>query len=138
MVTSSELRQVLDEVMEQIDADPDDALRLRAAAAPLSFEFTDVKLALNIAPAAAGHLRWSFAQKPGPKSRLRLRMESDFGNRLLQGRENPAIAIARGGLQTSAADPRAMLRLFPAVRPLFVRYRELVAARYPNLAVESD
>ncbi|HZA57754.1 MAG TPA: hypothetical protein VE523_01050 [Solirubrobacterales bacterium] len=137
-MSSKELRQILDEVMRSIDADPEDARRLSGAPAPLRFEFTDLRLALNIAPGATGHLRWDFAQRAKPKARIRLRMDSEVANRLLQGRENAAIAIARGRLRASAADPGAILRVFPAVLPLFSRYRELVAARYPHLAVSGD
>jgi hypothetical protein len=63
-------------------------------------------------------------------------MDSEFANRLLQGRENPAIAIARGRLRTKVDDAGAVLRFFPAVKPVFTRYREIVSDRYPHLALD--
>lgn len=138
VVSATELRSILDEVMTEIDADPDDGSRLRAAAAPLRLEFTDLKLALNISRADGGHLSWDFKQRAAAKPKLGLTMESEFANRLLQGRENPAIAIARGRLHTTVVDPGAAVRLFPAVRPLFARYRELVSEKYPHLAVGDE
>lgn len=133
--SANELRKILDEVLEAIDADPDDGPRLRAAAAPLRFEFTDLKLALNISQAANGHLHWDFAKRASEKPELTLSMNSEFGNRLLQGRENPAIAIARGRLHTKVVDAGVALRFFPAAKPLYSRYRELVAKSYPHLAL---
>lgn len=137
-MSSKELRQILDEVMRSLDEDPEDARRLSGAPSPLRFEFTDLRLALNISRAAGGHLRWNFSQRGGDPARVRLSMESDVANRLLQGCENAAIAVARGRLRASADDPAAVLRVFPAVRPLFSRYRELVADRYPHLALDAE
>ena len=137
MLSSRELRQVLDEVMRSIDEDPDAARRLSGVPAPLRFEFTDLRLAFNIAPGRGGHVDWDFAQRAGRRARVRLAMDSEVANRFLQGRENAAIAIARGRLRASAADPDAVLRVFPAVRPLLARYREVVASRYPHLAVDA-
>jgi hypothetical protein len=137
-VSAPELREILDEVMKEIDADPDDGSRLRTAAAPLRLEFTDLNLALNISRGDGGHLSWDFKKRSKAKPKLGLKMDSDVANRVLQGRENPAIAIARGRLQTTVVDPGSAVRLFPAVKPLFVRYRELVAEKYPHLAIEGE
>jgi hypothetical protein len=63
-------------------------------------------------------------------------MESAVANRVFQGRENPAIAIARGRVHTSIDDAGAALRFFPAAKSLFSRYREVVAEKYPHLAVD--
>jgi hypothetical protein len=135
--SAKELRKILDEVMRELDADPEAGARFRAAAAPLRIEFTDLRLALNVSRAdRGGHLDWNFAKRARSKPKLSLSMESGFANRLLQGRENPAIAIARGRLHTRVADAGAALRFFPAAKPLFVHYRELVAEEYPHLAVD--
>ena len=136
--SAKELREILDTVMRQIDADPDDGPRLRAAAAPLRFEFPDLKVVLNVRQADRGRhsLRWDFAKKSRDEPKLRLSMDSEFANRLLQGRENPAIAIARGRLRTTVGDAGAALRFFPAVKPLFARYRELIAEKYPHLTID--
>jgi hypothetical protein len=135
--SATELREILDAALRAVDADPDDGARLLSCAAPLRLEFTDLKLVLNLSPAESGRhfLRWDF-RRAGAHPKLRLSMDSEFGNRLFQGRENPAIAIARGRLKTKIEDVDAALSFFPAVKPLFSHYREIVAAKYPHLALD--
>jgi len=137
-LTKKELKDILDTVLRDIDRDPDDGPRLRAAAAPLRLEFPDLKLVVNVSRDDGGRhcLRWNFSQRSKTEPKLRLSMESAVANRVLQGRENPAIAIARGRLRTNVEDAGAALRFFPAAKPLFSRYREVVAEKYPHLAVD--
>ena len=136
--SSKELREILDGVLRQIDADPEQGPRLRAAAKSLQIEFRDLKLVLNVAPASeADHcLRWDFSRRSTAHPKLKLSMESEFANRFLQGRENAAIAIARGRLRTTVEDPAVALRFFPAAKPLFERYRDLIAEKYPHLSID--
>ena len=67
------MRKILDEVMKEIDADPDDGSRLRAAAAPLRLEFTDLGLALNISRADAGRLQLGLQRRAATKAKLGLK-----------------------------------------------------------------
>jgi hypothetical protein len=138
-LTKRELKEILDKVLREIDVDPDDGPRLSAAAAPLRIEFPDLELVLNVSRADSGRhcLHWDFSRRSRSQPKLRLSMESAVANRVFQGRENPAIAIARGRLRTRVDDAGAALRFFPAAKPLFARYRELVAEKYPHLAVDS-
>ena len=135
---AKELREILDTVLREIDVDPDDGPRMRGAAAPLRLEFPDLKLVVNVRRDDGGRhfLRWDFSSRSRIDPKLRISMESGVANRVFQGRENPAIAIARGRVRTKVADPGAALRFFPAAKPLFSRYRELVAAKYPHLALD--
>ena len=137
-LTKKVLKDILDTVLSEIDTDPDDGPRLRAAAAPLRIEFPDLKLVVNVSRDEGGRhcLRWNFSQRSRTHPKLRLSMESTVANRVFQGRENPAIAIARGRLRTNIEDAGAALRFFPAAKPLFSRYRQLVSEKYPHLAVE--
>jgi hypothetical protein len=137
-MSKRELKEILEAVLRDIDSDPDDGPRLSAAAAPLRIEFPDVELVLNVARAdRGGHcLRWDFSRRSQTKPKLRLSMESAVANRVFQGRENPAIAITRGRLRTRVEDAGVALRFFPAAKPLFSRYRELVSEKYPHLAVD--
>jgi hypothetical protein len=137
-LTKKELKEILNAVLREIDVDPDDGPRLSAAAAPLRIEFPDLKLVLNVSKAdGARHcLSWNFSSRAAAEPKLRLSMESAVANRVFQGRENPAIAIARGRLRTRVEDAGAALRFFSATKPLFSRYRELVAEKYPHLAVD--
>jgi hypothetical protein len=132
-----ELRQILDEVLVGLDGDADSSSRMRAAAAPLQFEFTDLKLFLNIGVADSdGALNWDFKPRPKVDPKLRLAMSSEVANRLFQGRENPAIAIARGRVRPKVEDAAAALRFFPAAKPMFARYREVIAEKYPHLTID--
>ena len=137
-LTKKELKDILNTVLHEIDDDPDDGPRLRAAAAPLRLEFPDLKLVLNVSRSekAKHNLRWDFSRRARINPKLRLSMQSDVANRVFQGRENPAIAIARGRLRTSVEDAGAALRFFPAAKPLFSRYRAVVAEKYPHLSVD--
>ena len=137
-LTKKELKDILNTVLHEIDDDPDDGPRLRAAAAPLRLEFPDLKLVLNVSRSekAKHNLRWDFSRRARTNPKLRLSMQSDVANRVFQGRENPAIAIARGRLRTSVEDAGAALRFFPAAKPLFSRYRAVVAEKYPHLSVD--
>lgn len=137
---AADLREILDAVLKQIDADPEEGPRLCAAAVPLRIEFQDLGLVLNVHPAAdrrrRNSLSWDFDGTPAAtQPRLSLVMDGEFGNRFLHGIENPAIAIVRGRLRTSVNDPAAAIRFFPAAAPLFARYRTLVAERYPHMSV---
>ena len=137
-LTKKELKDILNTVLSEIDVDPEAGPRLRAAAAPLRLEFPDLKLAVNVSRDEGGRhcLSWNFSTRARKHPKLRLSMESEVANRVFQGRENPAIAIARGRLRTNIEDPGAALRFFPAAKPLFSRYRELVAEKYPHLSVD--
>ena len=144
--SAKELREILDAVLREIDRDPDSGAKLRSAAVPMRFEFPDLKLSLTIAAAErGGSLRWDFAAKAAKakegakenvKPKLELIMDSGFANRFLQGRENPAIAIARGRLRATVTDAGAALTFFGSVKPLISRYRALVAEKYPHLTVD--
>jgi hypothetical protein len=137
-LTKKEFKKILDTVLREIDGDPEAGPRLRAAAAPLRLEFPDLRLAVNVSrdDGARHCLRWNFSLRTRTHPKLRLSMESTVANRVFQGKENPAIAIARGRLRTDIEDVGAALRFFPAAKPLFSRYRELVSEKYPHLSVD--
>ena len=135
--SAKELREILDAVMREVDRDPDAGPRLRSVAGPIRFDFPDLKLSLNIfATDRGGSLSWDFTRKRTRRAKLELRMESAFANRFLQGRENPAIAIARGRLRASVDDAGAALSFFGAAKPLFSRYREVIVEKYPHLSID--
>src|SRR3954451_3261744 len=137
-LTKKELKDILNTVLKEIDTDPDDGPRLRAAAAPLRIESPALKLVVNVSRDEGGRhcLSWNFSSRTRTHPKLRLSMQSEVANRVFQGRENPAIAIARGRLRTSVEDAGAALRFFPAAKPLFTRYRAIVSKKYPHLSVE--
>jgi hypothetical protein len=137
--SARELRKLLDSVLAQVDADPVAGPRLRGAAAPLRLDFPALKLRVAIRaaePASSHFLEWSFAKSAGPQPGLHLTMDSRVGNRFLQGRENPAIALVRGRMRAACGDTVAAIRFFPAAKPLFASYREMVKRDHPRLLLD--
>lgn len=141
--SARELRSLLDDVLSDLDKDPVAGPRLRAAAASLRFEFPDLKLRVDVRAAKNRKhcLEWSFAKGAGskedtPKPGLHLTMDSRVGNRFLQGRENPAIALVRGRISAACGDTVAAVRFFGAAKPLFERYRERVRSEHPRLLLD--
>ena len=59
-------------------------------------------------------------------------MSSETANKYFQGKENVAIAIARRRIKTGG-DVKAALAIIPITKPLFARYRDMIAADYPHL-----
>jgi hypothetical protein len=132
-----ELQQILERVLEDLDADPEVGPKLRAAGFQQRLEITDAKLVLNIASGrkAGECLRWKFSDDVDWEPLLTLRMNSEVANRYFQGKESVPVAIVHRRIQTSCGDPRVVLRNLPANGRIFERYRKLVEAEYPHLAV---
>ncbi len=136
--SSRELREILDTVLSEIDRDPEEGPRLRAAAAPLRLEFPDLKLVVNVrADDGGGHcLSWDFRKRVvlGSEAQahhgVRGRQPAPAGAGEPGDRDRPRPPAAR------VADAGAALRFFPAAKPLFSRYRELVSEKYPHLAID--
>jgi hypothetical protein len=61
-------------------------------------------------------------------------MDSAISNKYFQGRENIAMAIARRRIKTGG-DVKAALSLIPITKPIYERFRALVADEYPHLTV---
>lgn len=98
--------------------------------------FPDVKLVLNLAPAApkarakGGHLQWSWGAAPkGLSAQVLVSCPASLVTRLCQGKENPAVSYDRGDLTITpldaSVDERRLLDLLPVLVPLRT---EVVAA----------
>ena len=99
----------------------------------MRFEFTDLGLALNVATSDADQtLDWSFGDVDW-EPKLILEMSSEVANRYLLGRENLAIAIARGRVKVRG-DSRIALLYVPATRLISEPYRRVVTSGFPVLA----
>ena len=133
----AELREVLERLLENIDTDEKVGPLLRAAHVRTRLEFTDVRLALNLASSDGEKhcVEWTFGSSAPWKPKLILRMESEVANRWLQGRESLAIAIARGRVRHSG-ETRSTLVFLPAARLLCDSYRELISAEYSHLEID--
>ena len=130
-------RTVMDRVFSMMSEDVDMGPKLRDAEVPQRFEFTDVDLVVNIRaaqPGEDGNLHWEWSDDVDWEPKVRMTMSSETANRYFQGKENVAVAIARRRIK-SGGDVKAALALIPITKPIYGRYRELVAAEYPHLAV---
>jgi len=117
--------------------DPEMGPRLRDADVPQRFEFEDVDQVMNIRAGKAdeeANLHWEWTDEVDWQPRVRMTMSSETANRYFQGKENVALAIARRRIKTGG-DIRASLALIPITKPIYERYRALVAADYPHLAL---
>jgi hypothetical protein len=130
-----EFRSIMDLVFTMMSEDPEMGPRLRDADVPQRFEFEDVDLVMNIRagqPAEDANLYWEWTDEVDWSPRVRMTMSSETANRYFQGKENIALAIARRRIKTGG-DIRAALELIPITRPIYERYRTLVADQYPHL-----
>jgi hypothetical protein len=63
-----------------------------------------------------------------------MEMSSETANCYFQGKEDVANAIARRRIK-AGGNLKAALQIIPLTKPLFPRYREMIAADYPHLEV---
>jgi hypothetical protein len=134
--SATELRELLDEALSELDADEKSGPLLRAAGLRMRFEFVDLGLVLNVAASEEPdhHLRWEFSDAVDWEPKLNLTMDSRIANEYLQGKESLAIAIARGRVRFNG-DSRCALLYVPALRLIVGPYRRLVRQQYPHLLV---
>jgi hypothetical protein len=134
--SSQEFREVMDRTFTLMSDDPEMGPRLRAADTPQRFEFTDLEMVVNIRAGRREepNLAWEWSDEISWEPKVTLTMSSDTANRYFQGKENVAIAIARRRIK-AGGDVKAALAVIPITKPLFARYRDLIAAEYPHLEV---
>jgi hypothetical protein len=135
--STQEFREVIDRLFQMMSEDPEMGPRLRDADVPQRFEFEDVDLVVNVRAGRSGeqaNLRWEWTDEVDWSPKVRMTMSTKTANRYFQGRENVAYAIARRRIKTGG-DMRAALELIPLTKPIYERYRGLLAAEYPHLTV---
>ena len=132
--SEAEFREVMDRTFALMSEDPDMGPQLRHSGAPQRFEFTDVDLVVNIRAGgpAEPNLAWVWSDEIDWEPEVRMAMSSETANSYFQGREDVAIAIARRRIR-AAGDVKAALAILPLTKPLFSRYRAMIAAEYPHL-----
>jgi len=131
-----EFVEVMNRTFTLMSEDPEMGPRLRDADTPQRFEFTDLEMVVNIRAGRAGegNLAWEWTDEVSWEPKVRMAMSSETANRYFQGKENVAIAIARRRIK-AGGDVKAALAIIPITKPLFARYREMIAADYPHLEV---
>jgi hypothetical protein len=134
--SASEFVEVMDKTFALMCDDPQMGPQLRDADTPQRFEFTDYELVVNIRSGGPEepNLAWEWSDDVAWEPKVRMTMNSETANRYFQGKENVAIAIARRRIK-AGGDVKAALAILPITKPLFGRYREMIAADYPHLEV---
>jgi hypothetical protein len=134
--SAAEFREVMDRTFALMSDDPEMGPRLREADTPQRFEFTDLELVVNIRAGEADepNLAWEWSDDVSWEPKVRMAMSSETANRYFQGKENVAIAIARRRIK-AGGDVKAALVIIPITKPLFTRYRDMIAEDYPHLEV---
>jgi len=129
-----EFREVIDRTFALMSEDPEMGPKLREADTPQRFEFTDFDLVVNVRAGGPDepNLAWEWSDDVGWEPKVKMTMSSETANRYFQGKENVAIAIARRRIK-AGGDVKAALAIIPITKPLYARYREMVAADYPHL-----
>lgn len=126
---------MIDRLFRIMSEDPEIGPKLREADVPRRFEFEDVDLVLNVRsgrPDEQSNLAWEWSDDVGWSPKVRMAMSSKTANRLFQGRENFAYAVARRRVRTGG-DLKAALELISITKPIHERYRNLVTQEYPHL-----
>ena len=131
-----EFIEVMNRTFTLMSEDAEMGPRLREADTPQRFEFTDLEMVVNIRAGQPGeaNLAWEWSDDVEWEPQVRMAMSSETANRYFQGKENVAIAIARRRIK-AGGDVKAALQIIPITKPLFPRYREMIAADYPHLEV---
>ena len=132
--SEQEFRHVMDLTFGLMSEDPEIGPKLRDADTPQRFEFTDMDLVVNIRAGGPDepNLTWEWSDEIDWEPQVKMAMSSETANRYFQGRENIAIAIARRRIK-AGGDVKAALAMIPITKPLYARYRDMVAADYPHL-----
>jgi hypothetical protein len=134
--SAAEFREVINRTFSLMSEDPEIGPKLRDADTPQRFEFPDFDLVLNVRAGRddESNLAWEWSDDIDWEPKVRMAMDSEVANRYFQGKENVAIAIARRRIKPGG-DMKAALAILPLTKPVFVRYREMIAADYPHLSV---
>jgi hypothetical protein len=129
-----EFQEVMNRTFSLMSDDPVMGPQLRDADTPQRFEFPDVDMVVNIRAGGAEepNLAWEWTDDIAWEPKVRMAMSSETANRYFQGRENVALAIARRRIK-AGGDVKAALHIIPLTKPLFERYRKMIAADYPHL-----
>jgi hypothetical protein len=140
--SSREFKEVMDKLFTMMSEDPEMGPALRDADVPQRFEFDDLDLVMNIRASEPGdppdrkatNLYWEWTDEVAWEPRVKMKMSSEIANKYFQGKENIPLAIARRRIKTGG-DIKASLALIPITKPIYERYRAMIAEQYPQLVV---
>ena len=134
--SADEMREVIERTLEAVDKSKLAGNSLRAAGLSMRVEVSDLKavFSIKVSDEPGHYIQWRFDRRGKPKPRLVLKMDSGTANAWLQGAESVPMAIARRRMKCSG-NARDALRYLPVLRVISDRYRKVVEADYPHLAI---
>src|ERR671936_1556561 len=107
-----EFREVIDRTFGLMSTDPEMGPKLRDAETPQRFEIPDLDLVVNITTrdevVDGQHLRWEWSDDVAWEPVVGMTMDSEVANRYFQGKENIAIALARGRIKSKGNVKKAL------------------------------
>jgi hypothetical protein len=127
----------MDRTFSLMSEDPEMGPKLREADVPQRFEFDDLDLVVNIRagrPGEDAELHWEWTDDVDWEPKVQMTMSSETANKYFQGKENVPIAIARRRIK-AGGDVKSALKLIPITKPVYERYRDMVASDFPHLAL---
>src|SRR3984885_1814955 len=124
----------MDRTFTLMSEDPDMGPRLREADTPQRLESPDLDLVVTVRAGGRDepNLAWEWSDDIDWEPKVKMTMSSETANRYFQGKENVAIAIARRRIK-AGGHVKAALAIIPITKPLYARYRDMVASDYPHL-----
>ena len=129
------MRAVLDELLTEVERDPELGPRIGSLHVSYRYVFDDVGLILDIHGSdGEGTFRWSFDGSDAEPA-VTLEMSSEVANRYLQGHENLAIALARRQIRYRGSS-RAALGVLPINRELGSFYRAVLEGGHRHLLLD--
>jgi hypothetical protein len=133
--SAAEMRSVLEELLAEVQRDPELGPRIGSLHVSYRYVFDDVGLTLDVFTDDDDGFRWSFDGEDGNEPRVTLEMSSEVANRYLQGRENLAIALARRRIRYRGSS-RAALGVVPINRELGSFYRAVLEGGHRHLLLD--
>jgi hypothetical protein len=124
---ADEVYEVLGTLFDELLADPDVGPRLCRANTTVQYRHTDPDCMMTVRLFEDGDARVDFGETTLVPDVV-MAMAADTAHRFWQGQVNVPVALARHEM-TASGPVAKILKLVPAVKPVFPRYRQLVAER---------
>jgi hypothetical protein len=133
--SAAEMRAVLEQLLVEVQHDPELGPRIGALDVSYRYVFDDVGLTLDVCTDDDEGFHWAFDGGSADQPRVTLEMSSEVANRYLQGRENLAIALARRRIRYRGSS-RAALGVVPINRELGGFYRKVLEDGHRHLLLD--
>ena len=130
MATFANAQQVYDTIglfLDQLTKDPEIGPKFVAADTSFLINYTDPECSM-LMDATVNPPVMTMNPDPATATEITLGMAADDGHAFWMGELNMALALAKGKVKVSGPIAKIM-KLLPAMRPAFPRYKEFLAER---------